>query len=210
MEGIKNRLQQQIQFVREIDNLKHVLRRTRLFNNSRFENDAEHSWHLALMAIALSEYSNEPIDLNRVIKMVLIHDITEIDAGDTFLYDDIRNSSTLQKEAEGVDRIFGLLPVEQKDEFIKIWQEFEKKETPESKFAAAIDRLEPLLQNYFTQGYTWKQHSIHKAQVVNKNEPIISKGSSVLWEFARDLIEKAASEGYLKIKKMINWAAEKI
>ena len=201
MKNIKDRLQQQIQFIREIDNLKHVLRRTRLFNNSRFENDAEHSWHLALMAIALSEYSNEPIDLNRVIKMVLIHDITEIDAGDTFLYDDIRNSSTLQKEAEGVDRIFGLLPVEQKDEFIKIWQEFEKKETPESKFAAAIDRLEPLLQNYFTQGYTWKQHSIHKAQVVNKNEPIISKGSSVLWEFARDLIEKAASEGYLEIKK---------
>jgi putative hydrolase of HD superfamily len=200
MKSIKNRLQQQIQFIREIDNLKHVLRRTRLFNNSRFENDAEHSWHLALMAIALSEYSNEPIDLNRVIKMVLIHDITEIDAGDTFLYDNIRNSSTIQKEAEGAERIFGLLPVEQKDEFIKIWLEFEKRETPESKFAAAIDRLEPLLQNYFTQGYTWKQHSIHKAQVVNKNEPIISKGSSVLWEFARELIEKAAAEGYLEIK----------
>ena len=201
MKNIKDRLQRQIQFIREIDNLKHVLRRTRLFNNSRFENDAEHSWHLALMAIALSEYSNEPIDLNRVIKMVLIHDITEIDAGDTFLYDDIRNSSTLQKEAEGADRIFGLLPVEQKDEFIKIWQELEKRETPESKFAAAIDRLEPLLQNYFTQGYTWKKHNIHKALVVNKNGPIISKGSSVLWEFARDLIEKAASEGYLEIKK---------
>jgi putative hydrolase of HD superfamily len=201
MKSNKNRLQQQIQFIREIDNLKHILRRTRLFNNSRFENDAEHSWHLAVMAIALSEYSNEPIDLNRVIKMVLIHDITEIDAGDTFLYDEIRNSSTLQKEAEGAERIFGLLPVEQKDEFIKIWQEFEKRETPESKFAAAIDRLEPLLQNYFTQGYTWKQHNIHKAQVVNKNEPIISKGSSVLWEFARELIEKATSKGYLEIKK---------
>ena len=201
MKSIKNRLQQQIQFIREIDKLKHVLRRTRLFNNSRFENDAEHSWHLALMAIALSEYSNEPIDLNRVIKMVLIHDLTEIDAGDTFLYDDIRNSSTIQKESEGAERIFGLLPVEQKDEFIKIWQEFEKRETPESKFAAAIDRLEPLLQNYFTQGYTWKKHNIHKALVVNKNGPIISKGSSALWEFACDLIEKAASEGYLEIKK---------
>ena len=201
MKSIKNRLQQQIQFIREIDKLKHVLRRTRLFNNSRFENDAEHSWHLALMAIALSEYSNEPIDLNRVIKMVLIHDLTEIDAGDTFLYDDIRNSSTIQKESEGAERIFGLLPVEQKDEFIKIWQEFEKRETPESKFAAALDRLEPLLQNYFTQGYTWKKHNIHKALVVNKNGPIISKGSSALWEFACDLIEKAASEGYLEIKK---------
>jgi putative hydrolase of HD superfamily len=201
MKSIKNRLQQQIQFIREIDNLKHILRRTRLFNNSRFENDAEHSWHLAVMAIALSEYSNEPIDLNRVIKMVLIHDLAEIDAGDTFLYDDIRNSSTVQKEAEGAERIFGLLPKEQRDEFIKIWQEFEKRETPESKFAAAIDRLEPLLQNYFTQGYTWKQHNIHKAQVVNKNEPIISKGSSVLWEFARELIEKATSKGYLEIKK---------
>ena len=201
MKSIKNRLQQQIQFIREIDKLKHVLRRTRLFNNSRFENDAEHSWHLALMAIALSEYSNEPIDLNRVIKMVLIHDLTEIDAGDTFLYDDIRNSSTIQKESEGAERIFVLLPVEQKDEFIKIWQEFEKRETPESKFAAALDRLEPLLQNYFTQGYTWKKHNIHKAQVVNKNGPLISKGSSALWEFACDLIEKAASEGYLEIKK---------
>ena len=201
MKSIKNRLQQQIQFIREIDNLKHVLRRTRLFNNSRFENDAEHSWHLAVMAIALSEYSNEPIDLNRVIKMVLVHDITEIDAGDTFLYDDIRDSSTVQKEAEGAKRIFGLLPKEQEDEFTRIWQEFEKGETPESKFAAAIDRLEPLLQNYFTQGYTWKKHRIHKAQVVNKNEPIISKGSSVLWEFALDLIEKAVSEGYLEIKK---------
>jgi putative hydrolase of HD superfamily len=201
MKSNKNRLQQQIQFIREIDNLKHILRRTRLFNNSRFENDAEHSWHLAVMAIALSEYSNEPIDLNRVIKMVLIHDLAEIDAGDTFLYDDIRNSSTVQKEAEGAERIFGLLPKEQRDEFIKIWQEFEKRETPESKFAAAIDRLEPLLQNYFTQGYTWKQHNIHKAQVVNKNEPIISKGSSVLWEFARELIEKATSKGYLEIKK---------
>jgi putative hydrolase of HD superfamily len=201
MKSIKNRLQQQIQFIREIDNLKHVLRRTRLFNNSRFENDAEHSWHLAVMAIALLEYSNEPIDLNKVIKMVLVHDIAEIDAGDTFLYDDIRSSATVQKESEGAERIFGLLPEEQKDEFTRIWQEFEKRETPESKFAAAIDRLEPLLQNYFTQGYTWKQHRIHKAQVVNKNEPIISKGSSVLWEFALDLIEKAVSEGYLEIKK---------
>jgi putative hydrolases of HD superfamily len=196
MKTIKERLQQQIRFIREIDNLKHIFRKTRLFNNSRFENDAEHSWHLAIMAITLSEYSNEPIDLNRVIKMVLIHDIVEINAGDTFLYDEISNKLKAQKETESADKIFGLLPKDQKDEFINIWQEFEKRETAESKFAAAIDRLEPLLQNYFTEGYTWKKHNIHKTQVVDKNEPLIFSGSSALWEFVRELIEEATSKGY--------------
>jgi putative hydrolases of HD superfamily len=201
MNNIKDRLQQQIRFIKEIDKIKHIFRKTRLFDNSRFENDAEHSWHLAVMAILLSEYSNEQVDLAKVIKMVLIHDIVEIDAGDTFLYDDIGNASKARKERESAERIFGLLPSDQKEELINIWQEFESRETPESKFAAAIDRLEPLLQNYFTEGYTWKKHGIHKEQVINKNKPVIINGSSTLWEFVENLIEESTSKGFLEIKK---------
>ncbi len=200
MNHITERLKQQILFIKEIDNIKHIFRKTRLFDNSRFENDSEHSWHLALMAIILSEYSNEPVDLLKVIKMVLVHDIVEIYAGDTFLYDESGNKNKSLKEMESAEKIFGLLPQDQKEEFIEIWQEFERRETPESKFAAAIDRLEPLLQNYYTEGYTWKKNNIHKEQVLRKNEPLISGGSSVLWEFASGLIYESVEKNYLQIK----------
>lgn len=198
MNKCKDRLQKQIRFIIEVDKIKSIFRKTRLFDNSRFENDAEHSWHLAIMALLLHEYSNEEIDLLKVVKMVLIHDIVEIDAGDTFLYDEEHSQSKKQREEESAERIFGLLEPDQNDEFIQIWKEFEDRLTPEAKFAAALDRLEPLLQNYLTEGCTWKKHNIQKSQVLKKNKPIVFEGSEILWEFINDMIEDAVLKGYLQ------------
>ena len=150
----KPQLAQQIAFIIEVDKVKNILRKSKLFDGSRFENDAEHSWTICMMAMLLKEYSNFPIDIERVIKMLLIHDIVEIDAGDTFLYSKDRNN-VLEKEFKAAERIFGLLPAEQSQELISIWKEFEVRESNEAKFAAVFDRLEPLLQNYLTQGFAW-------------------------------------------------------
>jgi len=142
---IPNDLLKQIEFIKEIDKIKYIQRRTKLFNSNRHENDAEHSWHLAIMAIVLSEYANHKIDLLKVIKMVLIHDIVEIDAGDTFIYDKVKNHSNTDEELVATKRIFGLLPQKQAEEFIQIWIEFEEGVSNEAKFAKSMDRLEPLL-----------------------------------------------------------------
>lgn len=193
-----NKLQQQIGFIEELDKLKSVKRRTRLLDNSRHENGAEHSWHIAMMAIALSEYANEPVDILKVVKMLLIHDIPEIDAGDAFLYDEKSREENIKKEKQAAARIFGLLPEDAAKEFLALWEEFEKKETPEAKFAGALDRLEPLLQNYKTCGYAWKKHGVTRSQVMQMNA-CIEHGSGILWEFARRLIDSSVEKGYLEV-----------
>ena len=190
------RLDQQIGFILELDTLKSVLRRSYLLNNTRRENSAEHSWHLSAMALVLAEHANADIDQLRVLKMLLVHDIVEIDSGDTYIYDAAGNDTKAVREQEAAQRIFGLLPDDQKLELTQLWQEFEARETPEAKFAAALDRLMPLLHNYHTEGRSWREHGITKQQVLNLNRHI-ADGSQSLWEYAEALIGDAAAKGYL-------------
>lgn len=194
---VMERLEDQIRFLVEIDKAKNVLRRSVLTDGSRRENDAEHSWHLAVMALILREYANEPIDLLRVVKMLLIHDLVEIDAGDTFAYDDAAHEDKEEREKAAADRIFGLLPPDQELEFRQLWEEFERRETPEARFAAALDRLHPLLQNFHSGGITWRRHGITKAQATRLNSSI-ELGSTELWRYARALIDQADEKGYLR------------
>jgi putative hydrolase of HD superfamily len=163
-------LLKQIEFIKEIDKLKYIQRRTKLFNSDRNENDAEHSWHLAMMAIILSQHSNVEIDVLKVVKMVLIHDIVEIDAGDTFIYDTLKNHTNTDEEFLAAKRIFGLLPQEQCDEFIAIWEEFEAGESAEAKFAKTMDRLEPLLQNTSNNGGTWKEFDVDMRRYMKRKK----------------------------------------
>lgn len=190
---LNDKLKQQLDFLIEIDQVKSIFRHTRLFDGSRHENDAEHSWHLALMALVLAEYANEPVDLVKVIKMVLIHDIVEIDSGDYLVYTDLTDEKE-KKETEAARRIFGILPEEQGNEFFDLWREFEQRITPEARFAAAVDRLEPIMQNYFTEGVTWRENNIKAAQILNLNQRI-SSGSATLWEYAKQLIEECMAKG---------------
>lgn len=189
------RLIKQIGFIIEIDKIKNIFRRTRLFDGKRYENDAEHSWHLAIMALILHEYADADIDLIKVLKMVLIHDLVEIDAGDTFLYGDQTDKS--EKEDNAAKRIFGLLPKDQGDELYNIWLEFEERKTNEARFAGALDRLEPVMQNYFNNGHAWKKHNISSKQVMEKNS-IIESGSKALWDYAKSLIEECIDKDYIK------------
>lgn len=191
-----NRLYQQIQFIIEIDKLKGILRQTRLTDNSRQENSAEHSWHLAIMAIILAEYAPPNVDVLRAIKMLLIHDLVEIDAGDTFCYDAQGNLNKAVKEEKAAARLFGLLPPEQGKELQDIWQEFETIETATARFAVALDRLQPLLQNQQNQGGTWRIHGITKNQVMQRMAPV-KEVSSTLWLLVEQIIEECIAAGYL-------------
>ncbi|MFC6098106.1 HD family hydrolase [Flavobacterium qiangtangense] len=190
-------LLQQIAFIKEIDKLKYIQRKTKLFNSDRHENDAEHSWHLAMMTIVLAEHSDKPIDVLKVVKMVLIHDIVEIDAGDTFIYDTIKNHTNTDEELLAAQRIFGLLPEEQAKEFIAIWQEFEDGKTDEAKFAKTMDRFEPLLQNTSNNGGTWKEFNVPYQKVYDK-KVAIKDGSATIWEYAENLINESVEKGILK------------
>jgi putative hydrolase of HD superfamily len=194
---VPENLLKQINFIKEIDKLKYIQRKTKLFNSDRAENDAEHSWHLALMAIVLTEHANASIDLLKVIKMVLIHDIVEIDAGDTFIYDTQKNHSNTEEERLAANRIFGLLPKEQTEELIAIWEEFEAGVTSEAKFARSMDRLEPLLQNTSNQGGTWKEFDVDFEKVYEKKQ-VIKEGSDIIWNFAEQLLHESVAQGILK------------
>ncbi len=191
------KLLQQIAFIKEIDKLKYILRKTKLLNSDRCENDAEHSWHLAVMAIVLSEHSNHPIDVLKVVKMVLIHDIVEIDAGDTFIYDSVKNHTNTDEELLAAERIFGILPKVQAQEFIAIWKEFEENKSHEARFARAMDRLEPLLQNTSNNGGTWAEFDVPYEKVFEKKK-VIADGSAVIWEFAEQLINESVEKGILR------------
>ncbi len=190
-------LLQQIAFIKEIDKLKYIQRRTKLFNSDRHENDAEHSWHLAMMTIVLAEHSDKPIDVLKVVKMVLIHDIVEIDSGDVFIYDTLKNHTNTDEELLAAQRIFGLLPEEQTKEFIAIWQEFEDGKTDEAKFAKTMDRLEPLLQNTSNDGGTWKEFDVPYQKVYDK-KVAIKDGSATIWKYAENLINESVEKGILK------------
>jgi putative hydrolase of HD superfamily len=187
-----DRLERQLQFILEIDRLKSVYRRTYLIDGTRHENSAEHSWHLALLAIILAEHANQSLDVGKVIKMVLIHDIVEIDAGDTYFYDAQDEKAAREKLA--ADRIFGLLPPDQGKEFRDLWEEFESGATAEARFATALDRFIPQLHNYHTRGRSWKEHGITPDRVLTRNIEI-SSGSATLWEWTQTLIKQATSEG---------------
>lgn len=190
-------LLKQVAFIKEIDKLKYIQRKTRLFNSDRHENDAEHSWHLAMMALVLAEHADKPIDVLKVVKMVLIHDIVEIDAGDVFIYDTVKNHCNTDEERLAAERIFGLLPEEQAKEYIAIWEEFEEGITDDAKFAKAMDRFEPLLQNTSNNGGTWVEFDVKYDKVYNKKK-VIQEGSASIWEYAERLINESVEKGILK------------
>ncbi|HET9216288.1 MAG TPA: HD domain-containing protein [Terriglobia bacterium] len=188
-----DRLARQLYFILELDKLKSVYRRTYLIDGTRSENSAEHSWHLALLAMVLAEHANEPLDVGKVIRMVLIHDIVEIDAGDTYIYD--AQDDKAEREQRAADRIFGLLPPDQAQEFRDLWEEFETRQTAEARFASALDRFIPQLHNFHTQGRSWKEHGITSERVLMRNVEI-SHGSNAPWEWTQLLIERAEAEGF--------------
>jgi putative hydrolase of HD superfamily len=192
----ESRLEQQIAFLVEIDRLKHVLRRTSLIGGERRENTAEHSWHVAMIALVLAEYSNVPVDLQRVIKMLLVHDIVEIDAGDTFAFDVTGYLDKAERELVAAERIFGLLPDDQECELRGLWEEFEAGETPEARFANMADRLMPALQNYNNSGGTWREANLDRAMVEHRMEPI-SAASSV-YAYVNALIDEAVAHGMIR------------
>lgn len=191
------RLDKQIKFILEVDKLKQIFRQTLLIDRSRKENDAEHSWHLAVMALLLSEYANEEsLDTFRVIKMLLIHDLVEIDAGDTFAYDEQAQKDKAERERLAAERLFNMLPQDQSAELLGLWREFEDMQTPEAQFAAALDRLQPLLHNYYTEGESWKEHGVTRAQVLRRNKHVRT-ASETLGTLTEALIEQAVEKGYL-------------
>jgi putative hydrolase of HD superfamily len=193
----KARLDSQVAFILEIDQLKRILRQTVHLDCARRENDAEHSWHLAVMAMLLVEYATEPnIDLKRVMQMVLIHDIVEIDAGDTFCYDVEGCKHQAAREQVAADRLFGMLPTDQATEMRAAWDEFEAAESAESRYARALDRMHPLLHNLETDGFAWKQHRVTHKAVLARNAPI-GDSAPALWNYLVARIDDAREKGWL-------------
>ena len=191
---MNERLKKQKEFLLEVDKMKQIYRQTHIRGGKRQENDAEHSWHLALMAFLLSEHANEKVDVFRVMKMVLIHDLVEIDAGDTYAYDVEGNATKRQREEKAADRLFGILPEDQGKEIRDLWEEFEQYETPESQFAHVLDNFQPLSLNDDNGGMDWKSHQVYKSQILKRNEktPV---GSRDIWECMEEIIQKNVEEG---------------
>jgi putative hydrolases of HD superfamily len=192
-----SKLEAQIEFLVEVDKLKSVLRRNYAIHGDRRENSAEHSWHVALFAMVLAEHSNEPVDINRVVRMLVIHDIVEVDAGDTFIYDDTEKETQVVREERAADRLFGLLPQEQGELFRDLWDEFEAAATPEAKFAKAIDRFAAALHNYKTHGRGWSENGIKRDRVLAVNE-YVRRGSAALWDKIQSFVNSATKEGFLQ------------
>jgi putative hydrolases of HD superfamily len=197
MQSDFSRLNQQLQFVLEIDRLKQILRQTLLTDGSRRENSAEHSWHIAIMGMILFEYAPAGADLLGALKMLLIHDLVEIDAGDSFCYDAAAYLDKDQREQQAADRIFGLLPYEQQQELRLLWEEFEARQTPTAQFATALDRLQPVLHNQQTAGHTWQLNQITQAQVLERVRPIAT-GAPALWPYMQQLLADCVAAGYLR------------
>ena len=194
----QKRLEKQLRFILEVDKLKEVFRQTQCTQSRRAENDAEHSWHLCLAAVVLCEHANEPgLDVLRVLKMLIIHDLVEIDAGDTFAYDNARRVDQHERESVAADRIFALLPSDQAAEFRGLWDEFEEMRTPEAKFAAAIDRFQPCLLNCNTEGSAWRRHGVAADRVIARNSHI-AEGSAALWDATAEMLGRAVQSGHLE------------
>lgn len=192
----KERLAKQMEFIVELDKIKEIFRQTYLADASRFENDAEHSWHLALMAVLLKEYANEEVDLSKVVPMVLIHDVVEIDAGDTYAYDSAGAATQHAREQKAADRIFGMLPEDQGQWLMDLWEEFEDYQTPEAKFAHVLDNCQPLLLNHETNGRSWLEHGVHKSQILKRNQHT-AEGSEVIWGYMETLIDEHIRKGHI-------------
>lgn len=181
----KSRLRQQFDFIEEIDKEKLIGRQTYISDGIRKENDAEHAWHMAIMTVLLSEYSNESIDVLKTITMLLIHDIVEIDAGDTYAYDEEGKKTQREREEKAAERIFGLLPKDQKEKFMSLWEEFEAGETSEAKFAHTMDHVQPLMLNSKTDGKSWIEHSVALSSILRRNKNT-EDGSKELWDYAKE------------------------
>lgn len=191
------KLQKQIKFAIVIDEMKNVFRRNLIIDGSRRENDAEHSWNLAMLAMLFEEYSTEKVDLEKVLKIALVHDLIEVYAGDTFAYDAKGNKDKLQREIESANKLFGILDPVQGAEIRALWDEFEAKETPESKYANAIDRIQPLINNYMTDGHTWKEGDVHAPQIYKRMD-IIRTTTPALWPIVEGIISTSIEKGILK------------
>jgi len=192
------RLQQQITFILELDKLKRVQRQTWLTDTSRKENSAEHSWHIAVMALVLAEYApKNNLDIGRVIQMLLVHDIVEIDAGDTFCYDQEAVTRQADHENQAAERLFGLLPRDQADRFRGLWEEFEACRTPEARLAHSLDRLQPILNNFHSGGKSWRANGITRGQVQGRNR-VVAEGAPVLWDYIENLLRRAVDRGILQ------------
>ena len=191
-------LSRQIEFINELDKLKSVYRQTMVKSEgSRQENSAEHSWHIAMMASVLAGYVSEPVNVNRAVTMLLLHDIVEIDAGDAFVFDARQVAGQEEKEIKAAQRLFGLLPESQRDEFMTLWQEFEALNTVDSRFAKAMDCMLPLLQNMDNEGGSWAKHNISRTQVLKRNQ-YLEHLAPELWEYALEQIDLAVENGWLK------------
>lgn len=194
---LNERLSKQIQFIVEIDKLKHIFRQNIVTGTTRNENDAEHSWHLAIMAMMLYEYSKVPVDVLQVIKMVVIHDLVEIYAGDTYCYDKRGYEDKAEREERAAEKLFGMLPEDQSEEIWNLWREFEELKTSEAKFAACLDRVQPLILNYNTNGHTWRRPGVTSEMVLKRNE-LLKENAPEIWEYAKEIIEDSIKKGYLK------------
>ncbi|MBQ6815293.1 MAG: HD domain-containing protein [Lachnospiraceae bacterium] len=195
------RLKKQMQFALEMDKEKGIGRQTYVLsalNALRKENDAEHGWHLAVMVMLLSEYANEKIDVSRTVEMVIIHDVVEIDAGDTYAYDDAGNATKAEREQKAAERIFGMLPKDQAEYFMNLWLEFEEAKTPEAKFATAIDSVQPLMLNDASNGLAWREHGVAASKVKERAERKVRPGSERLYEMVFDMINENVKKGNLK------------
>ena len=190
------RLEQQIQFIMEVDKLKNIVRQNYLADGSRKEDDADHSWHLALMCAVLSEHAKEKIDVLKTMTMVLIHDIVEIDAGDTYAYDSASHTSKRERELAAAERIFQLLPEDQALQMRALWDEFEENVTPEAKFASTLDRVQPFLLNAASEGKSWKEHGVTFSQVMKRNE-VTPEGSDALWQLQYEMMKEQVDKGNL-------------
>ena len=191
------RLEKQIRFIVEIDKVKNIFRQTYLADARRKENDAEHSWHIALMAYLLQEYAEKPVDVSKVMLMVLIHDLVEIDAGDTYAYDDAGAETKRAREEAAADRIFGLLPEDQGKYFRELWEEFEAYEAPEGKYAHLLDNFQPLLLNDASGGLSWQEHQVKKSQIYKRNEKI-EETSETIWNCMKEIVQKHIECGHVE------------
>lgn len=191
------RLRKQLCFLVEADKMKEVFRRTINLNSRRRENDAEHSWSFALYALILQEYASDSIDINKVIKMALVHDLVEVYAGDTFAYDSKGYEDKSRREQESAEKLFGILECDQKDEIKALWEEFEANETPEAKFANCCDRIQPLIHNYLTEGHTWKEGDVSSAQVLDRMN-VMKNNAPELWNVVEGVVKACIEQGDLK------------
>ena len=192
----KKRFEQQLAFILEADKEKNILRQTHLSGHGRRENDAEHAWHMAVMAYLLKEYANEPVDIAKTMMMILIHDIVEIDAGDTYAYDEEMKKSQALREKKAADRIFGLLPPDQEAELRALFEEFEACETPEARFAKTMDNFQPLLLNHSNDGGDWVEHGVSRSQIEKRNEAT-GLGSAVIRAYVQTLIDAHVEQGHV-------------